>query len=146
MSTSVPMLGIRFPKAKLRSATTQLSAKVNPGVRSKYRSMSDVPLPTSIHRSDLAKLAAKTDWQNDGEVRKLIVMTMAWGSGTTNGRGPRYTEAALSSVEKPALTALREARRLLQAGDIADAYDCASRLDGVGPPSLRSGSACSARR
>lgn len=136
MSTSDPTLGIRFPKAKLRSATTQLPAKVNPGVWSKYRSMSDVPLPASIHRSDLAKLAAKTDWQSDDEVRKLFVMTMAWGSGTTNGRGPRYTEAALSSAEKPALAALREARRLLQAGDTAGAYDCASRLDGVGPPFL----------
>jgi len=136
MSTNDSTLGITFPKTKLRSATTQLSANVNPGVWSKYRSMADVPLPASIHRSDLAKLAAKTDWQNDDQVRKLFVMTMAWGSGTTNGRGPRYTEAALSSVEKPALAALREARNLLQASDIAGAYDCAWQLDGVGPPFL----------
>ncbi|WP_156664725.1 hypothetical protein [Mycobacterium sp. 852002-51057_SCH5723018] len=133
---SDPTLGIKFPKGKLRSATTQLPANVNPGVWTKYRSVADVPLPQSIHRSDLAKLAAKTDWPNDDQVRKLFVMTMAWGSGTTNGRGPRYTEAALSSVEKPALRALREARNLLQSSDIAGAYDCASQLDGVGPPFL----------
>jgi len=93
-------------------------------------------LPASICRSDLAVLAANTDWQNDDEVRKLFVMTMAWGSGTTNGRGPRNTDAALSSVEKPALVGLREARRLLGSGDIAGAYNCARRLDGVGPAFL----------
>jgi hypothetical protein len=129
-----PTLGITFPPEKLRSATEQLAVTVNPTVWSKYRAISEVPLPPSIHRSDLAELAAQTRWDDDAEVRKLFVMTMAWGSGTTNGRGPRYTEAGLSSVEKPALVALRDARRLLQSADIAGAYDCAERVEGVGPP------------
>ncbi|WP_425320177.1 hypothetical protein [Mycobacterium fragae] len=133
---SDPTLGITFPARKLRSATTQLSTTVNPAVWSRYCSMSDVPVPAAIHRSDLARLAAKTDWQSDDDVRKLFVMTMAWGSGTTNGRGPRYTEAALSSAEKPALAALREARSRLRSGEIAAAYDCADRLEGVGPAFL----------
>lgn len=136
MSKSDPTLGIAFPVGKLRSARTQLPATVNPRVWSKYRSMSDVRLPAAIHRSDLRKLAAKTDWRSDDEVRKLFVMTMAWGSGTTNGRGPRYTEAALSSTAKPALAALREARSRLRSGEIAAAYDCAARLEGVGPAFL----------
>lgn len=136
MTTGDPTLGITFPAGKLRSARSQASATINPGVWSKYPSMSDVALPSAIHRSNLATLAAETDWQNDDEVRKLFVMTMAWGSGTTNGRGPRYTDAALSSVEKPVLSALREARSLVQSDRIAEAYDCASQLEGIGPAFL----------
>jgi len=133
---SDPTLGIAFPVEKLRSAETQLAVTVNPDVWSNYPSMSNVSLPPSILRSDLSDLAAKTDWGSDQQVRKLFVMTMAWGSGTTNGRGPRYTEAALSSQEKPALAALRDARNLLHEGRTPEAYECAWRIDGVGPPFL----------
>ncbi|HKP44031.1 hypothetical protein, partial [Mycobacterium sp.] len=136
MSTSDQTLGIAFPAEKLRSAQAQTAVTVNPDVWSSYPAMADVSLPKSILRSDLADLAAETDWDSDQQVQKLFVMTMAWGSGTTNGRGPRYTEAALSSQQKPALPALRDARDLLRKGKIAEAYECAQRMDCVGPPFL----------
>lgn len=135
MSISDPTLGIAFPTSKLRSAQAQSAVTVNPQVWSNYPAMADAELPRSILRSDLTDLATATDWDSDAQIRRLFVMTMAWGSGTTNGRGPRYTQAALSS-ETSALEALRDARELVRDGKIAEAYECAERIHGVGPPFL----------
>ena len=56
---------------------------------------------------------------------------MMWGSGTTNGRGPRYTEAALSTEN--AVPTLIEVHHLIASGEIAAAYNLHKRLTGIGP-------------
>lgn len=45
---------------------------------------------------------------------------MIWGSGTTNGRGPRYAEAALSDTRMPAV--LRTTLQAVRSGDLSRAY------------------------
>jgi hypothetical protein len=56
---------------------------------------------------------------------------MAWGSGTRNGRGPRYTASTLGTPG--ALDTLRLVRTLLDEGQIAEAYDLHRQLNGLGP-------------
>ncbi|MFF3518637.1 hypothetical protein [Streptomyces sp. NPDC002573] len=53
-----------------------------------------------IERGDLARLRDHAGDDADG-LRDLFVAVMIWGSGTTNGRGPQYTEAALSDPSPP---------------------------------------------
>jgi len=45
---------------------------------------------------------------------------MIWGSGTTNGRGPRYAEAALSDTRMPVV--LRTTLQAVRSGDLSGAY------------------------
>ncbi|MEQ8145595.1 hypothetical protein [Streptomyces sp. OP7] len=73
-----------------------------------------------ISRDDLARLRERvTDGGSDG-LRDLFVAVMIWGSGTTNGRGPRCTDAALSDVRMSSvLTSTRDAVR---SGDLSGAY------------------------
>ena len=54
-----------------------------------------------------------------------------WGSGTTNGRGPRYTNKAL--VEGNPHDVLIDMHRYMQTSDIESAYYLYRRLPGVGP-------------
>ncbi|MGA4983656.1 8-oxoguanine DNA glycosylase OGG fold protein [Streptomyces sp. GESEQ-13] len=72
-----------------------------------------------IDRGDLARLR---DAVNDdpGSLRDLFVAVMIWGSGTTNGRGPRYTDAALSDGRLPDV--LRSTREAVREGDLSEAY------------------------
>ncbi|MGA5876607.1 hypothetical protein ACPC3D_12360 [Streptomyces cellulosae] len=44
-----------------------------------------------IDRGDLARLRDAVD-DDPGSLRDLFVAVMIWGSGTTNGRGPRYAD------------------------------------------------------
>ncbi|WP_189985596.1 8-oxoguanine DNA glycosylase OGG fold protein [Streptomyces capoamus] len=81
-----------------------------------------------IDRGDLARLRDRVGDDPDG-LRDLFVAVMIWGSGTTNGRGPRYTEAALSDPRMP--TVLRTTRAAVRAGDLSGAYG-KFRLRGVG--------------
>ncbi|MET9809009.1 hypothetical protein [Streptomyces halstedii] len=53
-------------------------------------------------------------------LRDLFVAVMIWGSGTTNGRGPRHTAAALSDPRLP--TVLRATRASVRKGDLGAAY------------------------
>ncbi len=80
-----------------------------------------------ITRASLVTLAGDT--ADEANVA-LFVATQMWGSGTTNGRGPRFTHAALTD---PRLTdTLSATRELARAGELAGAYR-AFRLSGVGP-------------
>ncbi|MEV5812190.1 hypothetical protein [Streptomyces mutabilis] len=72
-----------------------------------------------IERSDLARLRDLAGDDADG-LRDLFVAVMVWGSGTTNGRGPRYTEAALSDTRLH--TVLRTTRDAVRSGDLSGAY------------------------
>jgi len=59
------------------------------------------------------------------------VKTMMWGSGTTNGRGPRYTNKALSDGKL--VGTLIKVREFLMKSDIPSAYDLHRQIPGVGP-------------
>ncbi|MGW7510665.1 8-oxoguanine DNA glycosylase OGG fold protein [Streptomyces massasporeus] len=72
-----------------------------------------------ISRGDLALLRDRVGDDPDG-LRDLFVAVMIWGSGTTNGRGPRYTDAALSDPRMP--TILRTTREAVRDGDLSGAY------------------------
>lgn len=72
-----------------------------------------------IERGDLARLRDLAGDDPDG-LRDLFVAVMVWGSGTTNGRGPRYTEAALSDPRLPRV--LRTTRHAVRSGDLSGAY------------------------
>ncbi|MER6568391.1 hypothetical protein ABT288_20010 [Streptomyces sp. NPDC001093] len=72
-----------------------------------------------ISRGDLADLRDRVGDDPDG-LRDLFVAVMIWGSGTTNGRGPRYTEAALSDARMPGV--LRATREAVRDGDLSRAY------------------------
>ncbi|MFD0650992.1 hypothetical protein I1A49_21355 [Streptomyces malaysiensis subsp. malaysiensis] len=72
-----------------------------------------------ISRGDLVDLRDRVGDDPDG-LRDLFVAVMIWGSGTTNGRGPRYTEAALSDARLP--TVLRTTRQAVRSGDLSGAY------------------------
>ncbi|GAA2253339.1 hypothetical protein GCM10010232_47570 [Streptomyces amakusaensis] len=73
-----------------------------------------------ITRMDLATLRDRADDCPDG-LRDLFTATMIWGSGTSNGRGPRHTAAALSDPRLP--LALRTTRDAVRAGELRRAYE-----------------------
>lgn len=73
-----------------------------------------------VSRGDLARLRDRATDDDPGSLRDLFVAVMIWGSGTTNGRGPRYTEAALSDTRMP--TVLRTTREAVRNGDLSGAY------------------------
>ncbi|MFG2671432.1 hypothetical protein [Streptomyces sp. NPDC048445] len=72
-----------------------------------------------ISRGDLADLRDRVGDDPDS-LRDLFVAVMIWGSGTTNGRGPRYTEAAVSDARMPAV--LRTTCQAVRSGDLSEAY------------------------
>ncbi|NEA47510.1 hypothetical protein [Streptomyces sp. SID10815] len=82
-----------------------------------------------ISRADLARLRDRVGDDDPDGLRDLFVAVMIWGSGTTNGRGPRYTEAALADARMPA--ALRTTRDAVRKGDLSEAYRLFA-LNGVG--------------
>jgi hypothetical protein len=81
-----------------------------------------------ISREDLACLRDEAGTDSDG-LRELFTAVMIWGSGTTNGRGPRYTAAALADKRLPMV--LFGTRSLVRVGDLTGAYR-RFRVDGVG--------------
>ncbi|MEU2409253.1 hypothetical protein ABZ609_33815 [Streptomyces rubiginosohelvolus] len=81
-----------------------------------------------ITRNDLRAMRDRAGDDPEGH-RDLFVAVMIWGSGTTNGRGPRYTNAALSDPRmRPVLRTTRESVR---DGHLKVAYRQFT-LDGVG--------------
>ncbi|MET7456497.1 hypothetical protein ABZT03_32385 [Streptomyces sp. NPDC005574] len=72
-----------------------------------------------ISRDDLARLRDHLGDDPD-DLRDLYVAVMLWGCGTTNGRGPRHTQAALSDARMP--TVLRTTRESVREGDLSRAY------------------------
>ncbi|GAA5008294.1 hypothetical protein GCM10025734_50250 [Kitasatospora paranensis] len=82
-----------------------------------------------ISRDDLAALRQEATGNEPDRLRDLFVAVMIWGSGTTNGRGPRYTADALSDPRLPHV--LRTTRSAVRAGRLSAAYD-GFALRGVG--------------
>ncbi len=143
-----PTLGIsaerdfeRLLGRSIRSVDSQQPVKLNPETWARYEEIHRaVPagLPSAVSRDDLRRAAAVTDWSSPDQTSELFVGVMAWGSGTTNGRGPRYTDQALASGKVPGV--LAEVWGLLQptgadeaATAIDRAYQLHRQLPGVGP-------------
>jgi hypothetical protein len=82
-----------------------------------------------VGRDDLAALRREAADDDPDTLRDLFVAVMIWGSGTTNGRGPRYTADALSDPRLPHV--LRTTCHAVRAGELEAAYD-AFALRGVG--------------
>jgi hypothetical protein len=83
-----------------------------------------------IGRQDLALLRDEVGSDPAG-LRRLFVAVMIWGSGTTNGRGPRYTAAALSDQRLAGVLSCTAA--LVRSGDLASAYT-EFGIRGIGRP------------
>lgn len=79
-----------------------------------------------LGRNDLERLAGEPD--DAGRVA-LFVATMMWGSGTTNGRGPRYTARALT--DERLIDTLRVTAEAVGRDDLRSAY-ASFRVSGVG--------------
>ena len=121
-----------FPQDWLRHARGQSTVKTNPATWTKYPTMSGLDLPGSIDRDELvADCRRLGDFMDDEALELLFVKTMMWGSGTTNGRGPRYTDQALS--QKGTLEVLRRVRQQLDDGDTSTAYYAHQEIPGIGP-------------
>lgn len=83
-----------------------------------------------VRRADIAQLSRAVDATDPDSVIRLFVATMMWGSGTTNGRGPRYTAAALDDPRL--IPSLVDTRQLVLDGEPGEAY-VRFRSRGVGP-------------
>ena len=119
---------------EILSSEQQKPVDINPAVWTKYEVISEVlPHPTILYsRADLKALVLPAFQDNDPRlIKELFVKIMMWGSGTTNGRGPRYTSKALKESELVAV--LIKVRELLLSSRISDAYDLHRRIPGVGP-------------
>ncbi len=82
-----------------------------------------------IDRDDLVSYSREAEAGTDEALTRLFVATMLWGSGTTNGRGPRYTAAALGDPNLIAVLA-RTAESARQ-GHLEQGY-ADFRVSGVG--------------
>ena len=121
-------------KLEIHSASEQGRVGINPEIWTSYEAIAAVlPKPAdSYSRVDLTKMVAKVFIEHNHQmISELFVKTMMWGSGTTNGRGPRYTNKALKDCDLAEI--LIEVRRLLKMSRISDAYDLHRLIPGVGP-------------
>ena len=121
-------------KLEIHLASEQGRVGINPEIWTSYESIAAVlPKPAdSYSRVDLTKMVAKAFIEHNHQmISELFVKTMMWGSGTTNGRGPRYTNKALKDCDLAEI--LIEVRRLLKMSRISDAYDLHRLIPGVGP-------------
>ena len=119
---------------QVRLSLEQGAVHIHPSIWTRYEFISKVlPDPaTSYSRNNLKQLVTGAFRDNDSQlISELFVKTMMWGSGTTNGRGPRYTNKALSDGKLVAT--LIKAREFLIKSDIPDAYDLHRQIPGVGP-------------
>ena len=118
----------------IQKSSNQRAVRINPEVWTSYDAISAVlPEPAgSYSRTDLKKLVSHAFSENDRHlISELFVKTMMWGSGTTNGRGPRYTSKAL--VAGKPVEVLIKVRELLLSSQISEAYDLHHEIPGVGP-------------
>ena len=99
-----------------QAVVTQLSERVRDGGNA------------AITRADLVQASSNAD-SAEGRIG-LFVLVMMWGSGTTNGRGPRYLADALA--DDPLDTMLDESAQHIREESPQEAYRC-FRLHGVGP-------------
>ena len=121
-------------KLEIHSASEQGQVEINTEIWTNYEAIAAVlPKPAnSYSRVDLMKLVSEAFSENDHQlISELFIKTMMWGSGTTNGRGPRYTSKALSDGNLVAT--LIKAREFLMKSDVSSAYDLHRQIPGVGP-------------
>ena len=119
---------------QINVSQSQEAVQINPIIWKQYEHVSKVlPDPaTSYSRNILKQLVTGAFKDNDPQlISELFVKTMMWGSGTTNGRGPRYTNKALSGGKLVAT--LIKVREFLMKSDIPAAYDLHRQIPGVGP-------------
>jgi hypothetical protein len=119
---------------QVRLSLEQDAVQINPIIWKQYEHVSKVlPDPaTSYSRNNLEQLVTGAFRDNNPQlISELFVKTMMWGSGTTNGRGPRYTNKALSDGKL--VGTLIKARELLMKSDIPAAFDLHRQIPGVGP-------------
>jgi hypothetical protein len=119
---------------RIKSSRSQEAVQINPSIWTRYEFISKVlPDPaTSYSRNNLKQLVTGAFRDNDPQlINELFVKTMMWGSGTTNGRGPRYTNKALSDGKL--VGTLIKVREFLMKSDIPSAYDLHRQIPGVGP-------------
>jgi hypothetical protein len=81
-----------------------------------------------LSRPDLADLRDEVGTEPEG-LRVLFAAVMIWGSGKSNGRGPRHTEAALADGRL--CDTLADTCTLVRQGDLRSAYR-RFRVHGVG--------------
>lgn len=118
---------------QIRLSSKQKEVQIHPNIWKQYEFISRVlPDPVVCYsRADLKELVLTAFRDNDPQlIKELFVKTMMWGSGTTNGRGPRYTSKALSDGKLVAT--LIKAREFLMKSDIPAAYDLHRQIPGVG--------------
>ena len=121
-------------RPKLRKVSQQSPVTINPTTwvnEDKYPRTREVIAepPASLTRDDLRAEAVRFHRDPTEEYAKLLfVKTMMWGSGKSNGRGPRYTNQALESglVAK----GMSDIRRFLSHSNIVAAYHV--KISGVG--------------
>jgi hypothetical protein len=119
---------------QVSSSSKQKEVHIHPNIWKQYEFISKVlPDPaTSYSRNNLKQLVTGAFRDNDPQlINELFVKTMMWGSGTTNGRGPRYTNKALSDGKL--VGTLIKVREFLMKSDIPSAYDLHRQIPGVGP-------------
>ena len=124
--------GCKIPM--IRHANAQTPVSINPNVWTAYPEIKAVIAepPAFISRNDLKDAAVSAFKLNDlSELPRLFVKTMMWGSGTTNGRGPRYTASALRRSDIAQL--MKKIYNDLADGRIEDAYRIHKKIPGVGP-------------
>jgi hypothetical protein len=127
-----PTLGLAFPSSRIESAASHEPVRINPETWMKYESVARCGRPPSrLSREYLVDARRELDVSSDEAVNRLFVLTMMWGSGTSNGRGPRNTQAALEAPD--AVDVLRQSVEFVAAGDLARAYDLHRNLRQVGP-------------
>ena len=77
---------------QIRLSSKQKEVQIHPNIWKQYEFISRVlPDPVVCYsRADLKELVLTAFRDNDPQlIKELFVKTMMWGSGTTNGRGPR---------------------------------------------------------
>jgi len=90
----------------------------------------EIPNRGQVSRADLSQLSQRIDATDRDSLVRLFVATMLWGSGTSNGRAPRYTAAALK--DERLVPSLLETRQMILDGSPGEAY-VSFHCDGVGP-------------
>lgn len=131
--TEVNPVGIP-EKLEIHPASGQGQVEINTEIWTNYEAIAAVlPKPAnSFSRVDLMKLVPVAFSENGHQlISELFIKTMMWGSGTTNGRGPRHTNKALSDGKLVAT--LIKVREFLMKSDIPSAYDLHRQIPGVGP-------------
>jgi len=121
-------------RPKLRKVSQQSPVPINPTTwvnEDKYphtRAVLAEP-PASLTRDDLRTEAVRFRRDPTEEQAKvLFVKTMMWGSGKSNGRGPRYTNQALEAGH--VAKGMSDIRRFLIDSNVVAAYHV--KISGVG--------------